>query len=193
MLILLKILLPLVVLIVPVIAFQSPQGKDWPQEPDGFSGLKFLAIKTDIQKIIKLGSCKVVPPINPMPLETKECEVELTLDGLKLEGSVRFTSPKGGRDDDGQLTDIIGNFGVANAETVKTTLIKMYGEPHNSQKTRDGASTFWNGKRANIILFSSETSGSFIMEPSHFMIGGVSQSNHFDKASQLSSFQPEHR
>jgi hypothetical protein len=188
----LKILLPLLVLTVPVIAFQVPQGKDWPQEPDGFNGLKFLATKTDIQKIIKLGSCKVVPPINPMPLETKECKVELTLDGLKLEGSVQFTSPKGGRDDDGQLTLILGTFKVVNSGTVKTALVKMYGEPHHSEKTRDGVSTFWNGKKANIILFSSETGDSFVMQPSEFMIGGVSQSNHFDKGSSLTLMPPEH-
>jgi hypothetical protein len=166
---------------------KPPEVKDWPKEPYGFCGLKFLATKAHIEKIIKLESCNpTAEPINS-PLETKAYKVELTLAGMKLEGSVQFTSPRGGPDSEGKLTLIFGTFGVANAETMKTAFVKMYGEPHLIKKSNDGIATFWRGNIANIILFSSEAGGgSFVLSPSEYKIGGVSHSNYFDTGARAS-------
>jgi len=190
----LKILSMFAVFVIPVIAFQALQDKDWPQEPDGFNGLKFLATKADVEKVVKLGPCKRFEGHNPTDLEVKECKVALVLGRINLDIDVHFTSEKGWRDGDSQLTQIPGFFGMANYATVKAAFIKMYGEPHLLRKLKvlqkelgDPEGAFWHGKKANIILAPDVV----IFSPSEFRTGGVSVSNHFDTGSLVSTAQSQ--
>jgi hypothetical protein len=183
-----KILLTFAVFAIPVIAL--PQDKNWPQEPDGFNGLKFLAPKADVEKIVKLGACKPYEGHNPTPLEMRECKVSLVLDGINVDGYLQFSSEKGKPASTGQLTSIRCIFEAKNYSSVKAALIRLYGEPHQLQKLYGGGAdgVFWHGKKANIMLSPIVVSFS----PTQYVIGGVVVGNHFDMGASMSTTGPVH-
>jgi hypothetical protein len=186
----LNILLLFIVVTFPVTGFQLPEAKDWPQEPNGFNGLRFLTKRAEIEKTHKLGRCKSVQALRPS-LESIQCGLPLQLYGIGIDGRVEFTFPKGTRDREGQLTQIILAVKSSDYETAKAMLVKTYGEPHHIESKSEGSALFWNGKKANVQFWKGTTLHTLVVGPSQFGIGNVSIAIRFYAISTIESLPPE--
>ena len=119
----------------------------WPEEPDGFNGMKFDATPAESEKTIKLENCETIEHGN------LSCKTTLTLAGKAFRGDILFTVPynpkTGSPVGEGRLARISSEFDKADYAFVKAAFVKVYGQPHG---TEEGGTLRWTGNKAEIRL-----------------------------------------
>jgi hypothetical protein len=123
----------------------------WPQEPDGFNGLKFGSTQAETEQTIKLESCENIRYGN------LTCKTTLTVAGKTFSGNILFAGPYDPKTDaligERHLTHITASIGKAEFAFVKAAFIKMYGQPHHVGDFGGGEHLTWTGNKAEIGLF----------------------------------------
>ena len=134
----------------------------WPQEPDGFNGMKFDATRAETEKAIKLENCETVKFGN------LSCKATLVVAGKAFRGDVLFGVPHdmktGAPIGEGHLGNIYASFGKADFAFVKAAFIRMYGQPHHVADQGDEYLT-WIGNKALIRLYESGDDAAFVISP----------------------------
>lgn len=124
----------------------------WPQEPDGLNGMKFDASRAETEKVAKLESCETIRFGN------LHCKTTLTVAGKVFRGDVVFVVGHDPKTDvpigEGHLTNIGASIdNKAEFAFVKSTFIKMYGQPHHERLDAMGREYLtWDGNKADIRL-----------------------------------------
>jgi hypothetical protein len=143
----------------------------WPQEPDGFNGMRFDATRAETEKAIKLESCETVKYGN------LSCKTTLVIAGKAFGGDVLFAVPHdmktGSPIGEGHLANIYAGFGKADFAFVKAAFINMYGQPHQTD-TQDGECLLWTGNKAEIRLNESRGDAAFVISPNMRARGATS-------------------
>ena len=137
----------------------------WPQEPDGFGGLKFDATRAETEKKIKLENCQIleVPAVVKKAVGGKmnlplECKASLNVAGKPFIANVQFAVPHDGMS---RLINIYGTFARADYPSVKIAFIRLYGQPHRIDTLAGEESLFWGGNKAQIHLSVFRDGGNF--------------------------------
>jgi len=137
----------------------------WPQEPDGFGGLKFDTTKDQTEKKIKLENCHTLE--FPAPIKkavggkmngTLDCQASLNVAGKTFLANVQFSVPQDG---ESQLINIYGAFAKADYPSVKKVFIKLYGQPHRIDTLEGEESLSWRGNKVQIHLSVFRDGGNF--------------------------------
>ena len=141
----------------------------WPQEPDGFGGLKFDTTKDQTEKKIKLENCHTLEfpaaikkAVGGKMNGTLECKASQKVAGKTFIANVQFSVP---HDGESHLIDIYGAFGRADYPSVKRAFIKLYGQPHRIDTLAGEESLSWGGNKAQIHLGVFGNSGNFGFSP----------------------------
>ena len=141
----------------------------WPQEPDGFGGLKFDATRAETEKKIKLENCQIleVPAAVKKAVGGKtnlplECRVPLKVAGKSFIANVQFAVP---HDGESRLINIYGTFARADYPSMKIAFIRLYGQPHRIDTLAGEESLFWGGNKAQIHLGVFGNGGNFGFSP----------------------------
>ena len=141
----------------------------WPQEPDGFGGLKFDATRAETEKKIKLENCQIleVPAVVKKAVGGKmnlplECKASLNVAGKPFIANVQFAVPHDGMS---RLINIYGTFARADYPSVKIAFIRLYGQPHRIDTLAGEESLFWGGNKAQIHLSVFGNGGNFGFSP----------------------------
>ena len=141
----------------------------WPQEPDGFGGLKFDATRAETEKKIKLENCQIpeVPAAVKKAVGGKmnlplECKASLKVAGKPFIANVQFAVP---HDGESRLINIYGTFARADYPSLKIAFIRLYGQPHRIDTLAGEESLFWEGNKAQIHLGVFGNGGNFGFSP----------------------------
>jgi len=141
----------------------------WPQEPDGFGGLKFDATRAETEKKLKLENCQIpeVPAAVKKAVGGKmnlplECKASLKVAGKSFIANVQFAVP---HDGESRLINIYGTFARADYPSLKIAFIRLYGQPHRIDTLAGEESLFWGGNKAQIYLGVFGNSGNFGFSP----------------------------
>ena len=141
----------------------------WPQEPDGFGGLKFDATRAETEKKIKLENCQIpeVPATVKKAVGGKmnlplECTASLKVAGKSFIANVQFAVP---HDGESRLINIYGTFARADYPSLKIAFIRLYGQPHRIDTLAGEESLFWGGNKAQIHLGVFGNGGNFGFSP----------------------------
>ena len=141
----------------------------WPQEPDGFGGLKFDATRAETEKKIKLENCQIpeVPAAVKKAVGGKmnlplECKASLKVAGKSFIANVQFAVP---HDGESRLINIYGTFARADYPSLKIAFIRLYGQPHRIDTLAGEESLFWEGNKAQIHLGVFGNGGNFGFSP----------------------------
>jgi hypothetical protein len=142
----------------------------WPQEPDGFYGMKFDASRAETAKTIKLEGCQTVKFGNV------SCNTAVVFEGRSFKASVMFLVPQGYPPETGKLGSVYAEFGKDDFPFVKAAIIKMFGPPHQSgnpaAKEEPAAECLsWQGNKAEIRLNVLREKGMFVIEPNFLSRG----------------------
>jgi len=137
----------------------------WPQEPDGFGGLKFDTTKDQTEKKIKLDNCHTLEfpaaarlAVGEKMNGTLDCKAPLNVAGKILIASVQFSVP---HDGESQLINIYGAFGRADYPSMRKAFIKQYGPPHRIDTHEGEESLSWRGNKVQIHLSVFRDGGHF--------------------------------
>ena len=137
----------------------------WPQEPDGFGGLKFDTTKDQTEKKITLENCHTLEfpaaikkAVGGKMNGTLECKASQKVAGKTFIANVQFSVP---HDGESHLIDIYGAFGRADYPSVKRAFIKLYGQPHRIDTLEGGESLSWRGNKVQIHLSVFRDGGNF--------------------------------
>jgi hypothetical protein len=188
-----KILLTLAAFVGIVVAFQMtkklPDASDlqdvppwkplpadhWPQEPDGFNGMKFNATRAETEKVIKLESCEIGIYGNLY------CKTSVVVDGKPFKADILFGIPHdpktGAVIGEGRLSNFYVKFPKADYAFVKTAFIKMFGTPHKTSyhfpEEKDSEFLDWFGNKTPIRMNVLREDGAFVIEPNWRPMGDV--------------------
>jgi len=150
----------------------APRAGHWPQEPDGFGGLKFGRTKDQTEKKIKLEYCHTLefPAPNKTAVGGKmngtlDCKASLNVAGKSLVANVQFAVP---HDGESRLINIYGRFARADYPSLKIAFIRLYGQPHRIDTRAGEESLFWGGNKSQIRLGVFGNGGNF-----EFLPGGA--------------------
>ena len=150
----------------------APRAGHWPQEPDGFGGLKFGRTKDQTEKKIKLEYCHTLefPAPNKTAVGGKmngtlDCKASLNVAGKSLVANVQFAVP---HDGESRLINIYGRFARADYPSLKIAFIRLYGKPHRIDTRAGEESLFWGGNKSQIRLGVFGNGGNF-----EFLPGGA--------------------
>jgi hypothetical protein len=139
----------------------------WPQEPDGFNGMKFDASRAATEKVAKLEDCEKVKFGNI------SCKTTLSIKAKPFEGSVLFAVPQGLPPETGRLASIYAEFSKADYPFVKAAFIENFGQPHSpSNIGTEKEYLVWQGNKAEIRL----SVGVFVLEPNYIARGAIPMS-----------------
>jgi hypothetical protein len=174
----------------------------WPQEPDGFNGMKFDATRSEIEKVIKLENCETAKYGNI------GCKVTLDFAGRNLKGNILFLVPQDPKTNasvgQGRLGNIYAQFGKTDYSFVKAAFIKMYGQPHQidtpasldakmrarmspeeqmsirpsviRSQDQNGEFLTWQGNKTEIRLNVEGDDGTFVFSPNMRARGAIAMS-----------------
>ena len=142
----------------------------WPQEPDGFGGLKFDTTKDQTEKKIKLENCHTLEfpaAINKKAVGGKmngtlDCKASLNVAGKSFIANVQFAVP---HDGESRVINIYGTFARADYPSLKIAFIRLYGQPHRIDTLAGEESLFWGGNKAQIHLGVFGNGGNFGFSP----------------------------
>jgi hypothetical protein len=141
----------------------------WPQEPDGFGGLKFDTTKDQSEKKIKLENCQTLEfpaaikkPVGGKMNGTLDCKASLNVAGKSFIANVQFAVP---HDGESRLINIYGTFARADYPSLKIAFIRLYGQPHRIDTLAGEESLFWGGNKAQIHLGVFGNGGNFGFSP----------------------------
>lgn len=141
----------------------------WPQEPDGFGGLKFDTTKDQTEKKIKLENCHTLEfpaaikkAVGVKMNGTLDCKAPLNVAGKSLIANVQFAVP---HDGESRLINIYGTFARADYPSLKIAFIRLYGQPHRIDTFAGEESLFWGGNKAQIHLGVFGNGGNFGFSP----------------------------
>ena len=137
----------------------------WPQEPDGFGGLKFDTTKDQTEKKSKLENCHTLEfpaaikkAVGGKMYGTLDCKASLNVAGKTYLANVQFSVP---HDGESQLINIYGAFAKADYPSVKKVFIKLYGQPHRIDTLEGEESLSWRGNKVQIHLSVFRDGGNF--------------------------------
>jgi hypothetical protein len=141
----------------------------WPQEPDGFDGLKFGMSPGEVAGIIELGERISLDHLNVA------FQVRLNIGSLGVAGRLDFHSD--------QLIMVSGEFDIAGWDSVRSNFMERYGIAHRQKKSLSDGRPFeelsWSSDWLEIGLQGSlglgET-GRFHFGPSSKTSSGPPQS-----------------
>jgi hypothetical protein len=147
----------------------------WPQEPDGFNGMKFDATRAETEKAIKLESCETVKYGN------LSCKTTLVVDGKAFRGEILFGvahDPKtGSQIGDEHLMNTYASFDKTEFAFVKAAFIKMYGQPHHVDDFGGGEHLTWTGNKAEVRVSVIGDNAAFVISPNMRARGAVGVSS----------------
>ncbi len=119
----------------------------WPQEPNGFQGLKFDATPAEAGQTTQLENWETVEYGN------LRCNAALVLAGKTFQGNILFATPHNPKTrapvGEGRLAQIYAEFDSGDFAFVKTAFVEMYGPPH---ETDANGMLKWIGNKAEIRL-----------------------------------------
>ena len=134
----------------------------WPQEPDGYNGMKFDATRAETEKTTTLENCQVVIYGN------LSCKTTLDVAGKLFKADILFGVTPGSPVSEGRLTNIYAAFHKTDFAHVKAAFVKMYGRPHRTGPQPNGESgefLTWTGNRAEISLHVLRDDAAFVIMP----------------------------
>ena len=94
--------------------------KKWPQEPDGFMGLKFGSSEADALQLFPRLQCK-----SDRDMGARHCYMVYHLDEAQIEQLLWFV--------DGKLVNVTSKFKPECFETIKDVFVARFGQPHRSK------------------------------------------------------------
>jgi hypothetical protein len=141
----------------------------WPQEPDGFGGLKFDTTKDQSEKKIKLENCHTLEfpatikkAVGGKMNGTLDCNASLNVAGKSFIANVQFAVP---HDGESRLINIYGTFARADYPSLKIAFVRLYGQPHRIDTLAGEETLFWGGNEAQIHLGVFGNGGNFGFSP----------------------------
>ena len=146
----------------------------WPQEPDGYGGMKLQASRADIQKTVQLVDCE---PMRNGAL----CQTTVEIGGRPFKASLMFGGPEGTAPENQKLSSLSVQLSNADFPFVKAAFTKMFGLPLAAEVAakrfwppHEGwEEVFWQGNKTQIRMASLPNQAFVVVEHNWVATGGL--------------------